>query len=262
MRPAALALCLAALAGGGAGVGAGCAARGAARATEPAAHGVEAYLAALRADDPHRAYALLSEGVRKEVSYDRFAEEWKGHANERAHQSQALGADLAGDADLGERAKIVFPDGKTLSLHRQSGTWRLEAPLLVRTHAATPHIAVEVFAEALAARDYQGVMHILTARRRRGIGRQVDAFVKSLNQHLEDQRTRISLVGKDRAELVWDDGAMRYKVILRLEGDEWRVDDIDARPAPQDQDHEGTGSGATGGHGDEHPRSGGGAGRH
>lgn len=262
MRSAALAWCLAALAGWSAGAGAGCAPRGAARATEPAAHGVEAYLAALRADDPHRAYALLSEEVRKEVSYDRFAEEWKAHATERAHQSQGLAADLAGDADLGERAKIVFPDGKTLSLHRQSGTWRLEAPLLVRTHAATPHIAVEVFAEALAARDYQGVMHILTARRRQGIGRQVDAFVKSLSHHLEDQRTRISLVGKDRAELVWDDGAMRYKVILRLEGDEWRVDDIDARPAPQGEDesgHEGGGSSSSSS-GDRGEHSG--AGRH
>jgi hypothetical protein len=210
--------------------GAGCG--GAARASEPAANGVSAYLDALRSDNPRRAYSMLSDEVRKEVSYDAFAAQWKEQKAEREEQARVLEQDLRGGADLGERAKVAFPDGKSLTLHRQSGSWRMEVPLLSRTHAATPHVAVELFAEALTERDYEAVMRILTARRRDGIGRQVDDFVRSLARHLAGSRHKISMLGKDRAELQWDDGEMQYKVVLRLEGDEWRVDDVHARPMP------------------------------
>ncbi len=220
---------------------AACGPRGAARASEPAAHGVSAYLAALRSDDPRRAYSLLSDEVRKEMPYDSFAALWKQHATERAYQARALEEDLKGGADLGERAKVTLPDGKSLSLHRQSGTWRLDVPLLSRTHAATPHVAVEVFAEALVGRDYDAVMRILTARRREGIGKQVDAFVSSLERHLGDPKHRVAFIGKDRAELQWTDAGMVYKVVLRLEGDEWRIDDVHAWPAPPDGEEPATG---------------------
>lgn len=227
------ALALAALAA------AGCGGRGAARAREPAARGVSAYLDALRSDDARRAYSLLTDDVRRAISYDAFAAQWKEQKAERQQQARALEEDLRGGADLGERAKVSFPDGKALSLHRQSGSWRLEGPLVSRVHAATPHVAVEVFAEALTARDYDAVMHILTARRREGIGRQVDDFAASLARNIAEARRRIAVVGKDRAELQWDDGEMQYKIVLRLEGEEWRVDDVHARPAPRDGDEDG-----------------------
>jgi hypothetical protein len=212
--------------------------RGAAPARAPASRGVAAYLDALRSDDAHRAYSLLTDEVRDEVSYDAFAALWKEQKAERQQQARALEEDLRGGADLGERARISFPDGKALSLHRQSGNWRLEAPLVSRVHAATPSIAVELFAEAAGARDYRAVMSILTARKRDGIGRQVDDFVASLTRHLADPRHKIAFVGKDRAELQWDDGKMRYKIVLRLEGEEWRVDEIIPRPAPPSGDEE------------------------
>jgi hypothetical protein len=215
---------------------AACSPRGAARASEPASNGVSAYLAALRSDDPRHAYSLLSDEVRKEMPYETFAALWKQHATERAYQARALEEDLKGGADLGERAKVTLPDGKSLSLHRQSGTWRLDVPLLSRTHAATPHVAVEVFAEALVRRDYEAVMRILTARRREGIGKQVDNFVTSLERHLGDPKHRIATIGKDRAELQWTDAGVVYKVVLRLEGDEWRIDDVHAWPAPPEGD--------------------------
>ena len=59
-----------------------------------------------------------------------------------------------------------------------------------------------------------------------------------MTRHLADARHTISNVGADRAELQWDDGEMQYKIILRREGDEWRVDDVHARPAPQAGDEE------------------------
>lgn len=231
MMRAALALCLAAC-----GALAGCAGRTAARASEPAQNGVSAYLSALRSDDPHRAYSLLSRDVRKDLPYDTFAALWKENAAERAHQARALEEDMRGGADLGERARVTLEDGKTLSLNRQTGGWRLEVPLLSRTHAATPHVAVEVFAAALGARDYEAVMRILTSRRRDGIGQRVDGFVRSLERHLSDIKHKVSFIGKDRAELQWTEAGREYKIILRLEGEEWRVDDVHDRPAPMEEE--------------------------
>jgi hypothetical protein len=186
----------------------------------------------LRAGDPARAYALLSDEVKAEVSYEDFALQWNESAPEREHQARALEEGLKGSADLGERARIVYPDGKTVYLVRENGAWRLESAVVSRVHAGRPRDAAAIFAEALDRRDYKAVLRILTRRRREGIGEQVDSFVKSLLERLESEDSSIEIIGKDRAEMRWDEGKKRYKIILRKEGDQWRVDDIHLRPAP------------------------------
>lgn len=211
---------------------AGCGGDAAKRTTPPAAEGVKAYVAVLRAGDAAQAYALLSGEVKAQLSYEDFALQWNESAREREHQARALEEGLKGSSDLGERARIVYPDGKTVHLVRESGVWRLESAVVSRVHAGRPRDAVAIFAEALSRRDYQAVLRVLTSRRREGIGEQVDSFVKSLLERLKSEDVSIEAIGKDRAEMRWDDGKRRYKIILRKEGDQWRVDDIHLRPAP------------------------------
>jgi nucleotide-binding universal stress UspA family protein len=211
---------------------AGCGGDATRRTTPPAAEGVKAYVTVLRAGDPAQAYALLSDEVKAQISYDDFALQWNESAPEREHQARALEEGLKGSADLGERAKIVYPDGKTVYLVRENGAWRLESAVMSRVHAGQPRDAVAIFAEALNRRDYQAALRVLTTRRREGIGEQVDSFVKSLLERLQSGDGTIETIGKDRAEMRWDDGKRRYKIILRKEGDQWRVDDIHLRPAP------------------------------
>lgn len=205
---------------------AGCGARQDASARQPAARAVEAYLDALRDDDPRRAYAMLSSQARKELPFEAFALRWRESKAERAQQATGLAEGLQSDGDLGERARVTLADGKTATLRREGGAWRLETGLLAATHASSPHVAIELFADALQAKSYEDVLRVLTARRRDGLGRQVDRFVASLRKHLGDARHRVEFVGKDRAELAWEDGELRYKVVIRLEGEEWRIDDV------------------------------------
>ena len=40
----------------------------------------------------------------------------------------------------------------------------------------------------------------------------------------------------DRAELRWDENGIQYRIVLRKEDDEWRVDDIYIRPKPKDDE--------------------------
>ena len=214
-----------------AGASSGCG--GATGPASPAADGVRAYVQALRRNDPHDAYALLSTDARKKLSFDEFALAWKSSDKERAWQAKVLEDSLKGNPDVGERALISFPDGKLVQLEREGKTWRLESELVSRSRAKQPRDAVRLFAEAIAGRDITGVLNVLTQRRRDGLTKQVEGFVAGIGKRINE---RIDQFGNDRAELRWDENGIRYRIVLRKEDDEWGVDDIYIRPAPKDDD--------------------------
>lgn len=207
--------------------------------SRPAADGVRALVSALRSDDPHAAYGLMSSDARKKISYDEFALQWKQMAAERAWQARVLEEGLKGDPDVGERALVGFGDGKQVQLEREGKAWRLDAALVSRTRAGRSRDAVKLFSEAIAHRDINAILGVLTARRREGLTRQIEGFLIGLEKHQND---RIDESGSDRAELRWDESGIRYKIILRKEDGEWRVDDIVIR-ATSDEGEEGGGEG-------------------
>ena len=196
----------------------------------PAATGVRAYVAALKSDDARAAYNLLSSAVRKQVSYDEFALQWKQSKDERQWQAKMLEESLQGNPDVGERALISFSDGKIVQLERDGKTWRLESELVSRSRAKRPRDAIRLFADAVNARDVSGVLNVLTQRRREGLTKQVEGFVAGIGKRIND---KIDEYGSDRAELRWDENGIRYRIVLRKEGDEWRIDDIYIRPTPK-----------------------------
>lgn len=216
----------------------GCGGNPVKKSMPPAGTGVEQYIAALRSDDPAKAYSLLSSEVKQELPFEEFAIQWRESAAERKDQALALEEGLRGRRDLGERAKLVYGNGKTVYLARQNGRWRLDTAVVARVHAGRPHDAVAIFAEALDKRDYEAILRVLTQRRRDGIGQEVDRFVKSLLEYIQSDRSAIETIGKDRAEMRWDDGKRSYRIVLRKEGDEWRIDDVHLRPAPETPDQE------------------------
>jgi hypothetical protein len=212
---------------------AGCAGRAAGPAADrPAADAARAYVDALAADDPRRAYELLAADVRRDLPYAAFAAAWKAHRAERSAQRDALARALRADAAADERARVRFPDGATTTLRRERGAWRLDAGLLAGRHAPAPAAALERFAAALAARSWLDLLPVLTSRRRDALAAQVDGFVASLATQLADPRHRLDRLAEDRAELAWDDGELRYKVVLMLDEGEWRVDDVVIVPTP------------------------------
>ncbi len=203
--------------------------------SSPAAIGVRAYVSALRSNDAHDAYALLSSDARKKISYDEFALQWKQSDKEREWQAKTLEESLKGNPDVGERAMISFPDGKLVQLERDGTAWRLESELVSRSRAKRPRDAIRLFADAIAQRDINGVLGVLTQRRRDGLTKQVEGFVAGIGKRIND---RIDEFGTDRAELRWDENGIRYRIVLRKEDDEWRVDDIYIRPAPKEEESE------------------------
>ena len=206
--------------------------------SSPAATGVRAYVSALKSDSPRAAYDLLSSQTRKKISYDEFALQWKQSAQERKWQAKALEEGLQGNPDVGERARVSFSDGKIVPLERDGNRWLLESELVSRSRAKRPRDALRVFSDALSSRDVGALLGVLTQRRRDGLMKQVGGFVSGLDKRINDKMEEYP----DRAELRWDENGIRYRIVLRKEDDEWRVDDIYIRPAPKDddQDIEGT----------------------
>ncbi|MBA3500786.1 MAG: hypothetical protein H0T65_10450 [Deltaproteobacteria bacterium] len=206
--------------------------------SSPAANGVRAYVNALKSSSPRAAYDLLSSSTRKKISYDEFALQWKQSEKERAWQIKVLEESLKGNPDVGERARVSFSDGKIVPLERDGQRWLLESELVSRSRAKRPRDAIRVFADALSSRDVGALLRVLTQRRRDGLTKQVEGFVAGIGKRINDKMEEFG----DRAELRWDENGIRYRIVLRKEDDEWRVDDIYIRPAPKDdeKDLEGT----------------------
>ena len=200
--------------------------------SSPAATGVRAYLAALKSNDARGAYNLLSSSTRKQISFDDFAIQWKQGEKERQWQIKVLEESLKGNPDVGERARVTFSDGKVVPLERDGNRWLLESELVSRSRAKRPRDAIRVFADALSSRDVGALLGVLTQRRREGLMKQIGGFVSGLERRVNDKMDEYP----DRAELRWDENGIRYRIVLKREDDEWRVDDIYIRPAPKDED--------------------------
>jgi len=200
--------------------------------SSPAADGVREYVKALHSNDPHDAYDLLASDVKKKLSYDEFALQWKQSQQERTWQAKVLEDSLKGNPDVGERALVSFSDGKLVQLQREGKTWRLESELVSRSRAKQPRDAIRLFADAIAARDVSAALNLLTQRRRDGLQKQVEGFIAGIGKHINGSLETLN----DRAELRWDENGIRYRIVLRKEDDEWRIDDIYIRPAPKGED--------------------------
>jgi hypothetical protein len=199
----------------------------------PAERGVAALVHALTADDPHAAYDLLSRSTRKKVSYEEFAIQWKASQTERAWQAARLAEALRGDPDVGERAAVTYPDGKSVLLEREGARWRLESALVSRVRAAHPRDAIRMFAEAVRRNDLEAVLRTLTLRRREGLARQIEGFLAGIDRKVDG---KLEEIGTDRAELRWDENGVRFRIVLRKEDEEWRIDDIHIHPVPKGDD--------------------------
>lgn len=202
---------------------------GAAERVPPATNAAQAYAQTLRGDEPRAAWGLLSTDARQQITYEQFAAAWRSSAAERERQAQQIEEGLKGRPTVSQRAAVTYRDGKTVRLETSGDRWLLETGLVSRTVAHSPLDAVDMFARAVDGRDLQAVLSVLTKRRREGINRFLAEFAESLRKHKGEEG--ITFQGRNRAELKWDEGGTRYKIILVREGDEWRVDDFDIIPA-------------------------------
>lgn len=206
--------------------------------SSPALSTVEQYLDALRSGRPRDAYDLLSDTTRRTLSFDEFARQWKHTQAERSWQIQALESGIKGNPHARELARMAYTGGNVMYLQREGNAWRLETDLASAVHAKRPRDAIERFASAIARRDITAALDLLTRRRRNAMAKQVEGFLSGVGKQIDG---RLDHFGLDRAELRWDDRNFRYRIMLRKEAGDWRIDDIYIRPVPQREDPDSAG---------------------
>jgi hypothetical protein len=189
---------------------------------------VKSYQRAIKKNDAKTAFSLLSKKTKKRIPYKKFARLWNSRRAELALQSKQLDQALDLDPTLGTRARVTYKDGKRAALSREESFWRLESPLSGSATATKARDAIRLLSKALSRRDYNGVVALLSEERRRAIHDQmVRAFSNSLRKSTD---LPLQYVGDKFASLTWEDSNGRYKLVLILEDDEWRIHDVHITP--------------------------------
>ena len=118
-------------------------------------------------------------------------------------------------------------------LEREGKTWRLESELVSRSRAKRPRDAIRHVRRRDRRARCQRRAQRADAAPPRWPAKQVEGFISGIGKHANGP---IDEFGTDRAELRWDENGIRYRIVLRKEDDEWRVDDIYIRPSPKEDD--------------------------
>lgn len=184
---------------------------------------LRAWIDAVKRDDPKAAWGLLAASRQKQTSYADFERRWKESKVERERQAAALESGLRDEPSLGERATVQLVGDKKATLLHESGEWHMEQPLMGSARASSPQEALRLFAAAVEARSFDGALRLLTSTRRDGLVELLTLFETGVKTHAGGE---IEITG-DRAILKWNDGKKRWKITLRQENGEWRIDDID-----------------------------------
>ncbi len=175
---------------------------------------------------------MLTQEQQKSVSLADWSALWKKRKAERLAQAKELEATLKTHGVVDSKAVLQFEDGKKISLRRESSRWRLNQALVNRTVANTPEDAVTLFSTAIAQRDIEKVLRILSKRHREGIESKIKIFHDSLSAELKDPQHEVFLVNPTRAEMTWSAGDIRYRIVLLKEDNDWFLDDIQIGPDP------------------------------
>ena len=182
----------------------------------------ERVVVALRSEDPSAGWELLAPDAQRAQRWDDFVVKWRTSKKEREQRAAALERTLREGEQVGERAQMTLADGPEAQLVRERDGWRLEAPLYAKPGAASPADALRLFARALDERSVTGVLRLLTSARREDVRRALDRFAGGLRDHVADG---LDVTG-DHATVVWHDGEHRFRVTLKRENGEWRIDDF------------------------------------
>jgi hypothetical protein len=122
---------------------------------------IEAYAAAIERKDYAGAYGLMSSSYRQQVSLPDFRRTMERDATELAADARSL-RDSA-DRWTG-RVTVAMPGDERVSLSREGGGWRLEAPPIDPYGQASPRAALRSFVRAVESRRYDVLVRLAPAR--------------------------------------------------------------------------------------------------
>jgi hypothetical protein len=169
----------------------------------------DAHVAALAANDPAAAYALLAPDVRAAVPYEEFAARWKADAAEHeAAVAAAKRLDPALEAPL-HGGTTVHAGGRVLQWTQVDDELQVVDGLPGRPDTSTPAQAVRAFIAAVRSADLAEVRGVLG-----------EALVDAIERALEEPGALDLSADLRRAELRYETGRV---LTLEQTPEGWRI---------------------------------------
>jgi len=180
---------------------------------------LEAYVAAVRADDAHAAYVLLDAATRARTPEAEFAHRMHENHADLLEQANALTQSLA-RRPLQVNARVDLDDGERVVLVEEHGRLRIASGVIDAPSLSTPEDAVLALRRALMRRSLTSVLRLLSQTTRADVEAEIRDYLSATADSL-DLETEID---GDQARVRLTGG--RSVTLIREEG-EWRVVDVE-----------------------------------
>lgn len=180
----------------------------------------DAHVAALRADDPAAAYALLAPEVRAAVSFDEFAARWEADAAE--HEAAIAAADALDPALAAplHGGSTVHTGGRVLRWTQVDDALLVVDGLPGRPDTSTPAQTVRAFIAAVRRADLAEVQGLLGEGLVEAVGEDWNERVDAIERALEEPGALDLSVDLRRAELRYETGRA---LTLEQSPQGWRI---------------------------------------
>lgn len=147
---------------------------------------LDAHVAALEADDPAAAYALLSDEVKAQTPYEEYAARWRRDAKERTDTAKAAQGRTADEEGALYGGTTVHSGGQVLRWTEIAGEYYVASGLPGRSRAETPAEAVRAFIVAVRTTDFGRVRALLSDELADGLDDDWEARVEAIERALEE----------------------------------------------------------------------------
>ena len=195
-------------------VSTGCAA---AQGLPPPSDGLRAYCDAVQAGNVDAAYAQLSENARRHMSRAAFGDALAQNRTELATLLPTISSTR--EDGIRTEARVQTSGDETVSLVLRRGKWQLENGFASAPNATTPRDAVLAMRRAIARRDLESVLRLLSRKPRTEILAEMEHFVSAtedasdLDVEIDGDHARVRLDADSTIELLREGGEWR---VLRL----------------------------------------------
>jgi len=147
---------------------------------------VDAHLAALEANDPRAAYALLSPQAQAKTPYEAFEARWERDAAEREATIEAAKNRSPGERGATRAGTSVHSGGHVLHWTEVGGEYLVVSGLPGHQQSATPAQAIRAFITAVRRADLTEIRGLLTEELAEALDddweARVDAIERALDQ--------------------------------------------------------------------------------
>lgn len=178
---------------------------------------VDRYAAAVAANRPDQAYALLHPRVRRSVSKAEFKRRWNSMRAELRQQSAQL--KQRPRQKVNATAVLTYGDGVRMRLvYGDDRRWSLDSGLPVLGPTPTPAAALRALLQAVEQNNTRLILRLLSRSRRNKVERRLQDWIIRLRQALQ-QNEEIEVSGKS-ARLRFGG---RYSIELVQQDGQWKV---------------------------------------